>query len=223
MKDRKKLIIAIVAVLIIIVLVGGATFAYWTWVTNTAQQTNVSFVVNQSDLEGEMYATLEGGNGTTDVTAIKPSTCNGSNAIVKTITIKYLNKTVQAATVSATLKVTAFTARSTSYLPSSTNLGYLKYALTTSSSSCTTGVQKSGSFSGLTFSSSVTPTNLPLTLFTQTFTASANMSSEGTQTYYLYIWLDSSYEHQNSGSVNSDPMQGLSFTTQWSGTIAQNS
>ena len=88
MKDRKKLIIAIVAVLIIIVLVGGATFAYWTWVTNTAQQTNVSFVVNQSDLEGEMYATLEG-NGTTTATNLKPATCNGSNAIVKTITIKY--------------------------------------------------------------------------------------------------------------------------------------
>ena len=49
------------------------------------------------------------------------------------------------------------------------------------------------------------------------------MSAEGTQTYYLYIWLDSSYEHTNTGSVNSDPMQGLSFTTQWSGTIAQNS
>lgn len=221
MKDRKKLIIAIVAVLIIIVLVGGATFAYWTWVTNTAQQTNVSFVVNQSDLEGEMYATLEG-NGTTTATNLKPATCNGSNAIVKTITIKYLNKTVQAATVSATLSVTAFTARSASYLPSSPNLGYLKYALTTSSS-CTSNVQKSGSFSGLTFSSAVTPTNLPLTLFTQTFTASANMSAEGTQTYYLYIWLDSSYEHTNTGSVNSDPMQGLSFTTQWSGTIAQNS
>lgn len=221
MKDRKKLIIAIVAVLIIIVLVGGATFAYWTWVTNTAQQTNVSFVVNQSDLEGEMYATLEG-NGTTTATNLKPATCNGSNAIVKTITIKYLNKTVQAATVSATLSVTAFTARSASYLPSSPNLGYLKYALTTSSS-CTSNVQKSGSFNGLTFSSTVTPTNLPLTLFTQTFTASANMSAEGTQTYYLYIWLDSSYEHQNIGSVNSDPMQGLSFTTQWSGTIAQKS
>lgn len=222
MKDRKKLIIAILATLIIIVLVGGATFAYWTWVTNTAQQTNVSFVVNQSDLEGEMYATLEG-NGTTTATNLKPATCNGSNAIVKTITIKYLNKTVQAATVSATLSVTAFTARSASYLPSSTNLGYLKYALTTDSSSCTSNVQKSGSFNGLTFSSTVTPTNLPLTLFTQTFTASANMSAEGTQTYYLYIWLDSSYEHKNIGSVNSDPMQGLSFTTQWSGTIAQNS
>lgn len=221
MKDRKKLIIAILATLIIIVLVGGATFAYWTWVTNTAQQTNVSFVVNQSDLEGEMYATLEG-NGTTTATNLKPATCNGSNAIVKTITIKYLNKTVQAATVSATLSVTAFTARSASYLPSSPNLGYLKYALTTSSS-CTSNVQKSGSFNGLTFSSTVTPTNLPLTLFTQTFTASANMSAEGTQTYYLYIWLDSSYEHQNIGSVNSDPMQGLSFTTQWSGTIAQKS
>lgn len=222
MKDRKKLIIAIVAVLIIIVLVGGATFAYWTWVTNTAQQTNVSFVVDDKKLEGEMYAKLEG-NGTNTATSLKPSTCKGSNAIVKTITIKYLNKTVQAATVSATLSVTAFTARSASYLPSSTNLGYLKYALTTDSSSCTSNVQKSGSFNGLTFSSAVTPTNLPLTLFTQTFTASANMSTEGTQTYYLYIWLDSSYEHKNIGSVNSDPMQGLSFTTQWSGTIAQNS
>lgn len=232
MKDRNKLIIAIVAVLIIVALVGGATFAYWTWVSNSAQQTNVSFTLPEDaggadmDADGDgnpdLYATLEG-NGTTTATDLKPTTCNGSNAIVKTVTIKYRNQTVQAATISATLNVTAFTARSTSYLPTSTTLGYLKYALTTSSTSCTTGVQKNGTFNGLTFSSTVTPTNLPLTLFTQTISASADGAggAEKTQTYYLYIWLDSSYEHTNTGSVNSDPMQGLSFTTQWSGSIVQ--
>ena len=74
MKDRKKLIIAILATLTIIVLVGGATFAYWTWVTNTAQQTNLGFVLEDEDLEGKMYATLEG-NGTTTATNLKPATC----------------------------------------------------------------------------------------------------------------------------------------------------
>lgn len=223
MKDRNKLIIAIVAVVAIVAIVGGATFAYWTWVTSDEQQTQVSFTVTGPNLSAHIE-----GNGTTDVTSLKPATCDSSNAIKKTVTINYMNETTQSATVSATLQTTAFGLRNASYVPTPANLTNLKYALTTTSGSCSTNVatdlngnQITGDFSALTFNGA-TASNLPLTLFTQTFTAPANMSEEATQTYYLWIWLDKAYEHENVGDNNSDPMQGLTFTTQWSGIIAQN-
>ena len=222
MKENKKLIIAIIAVLMIIIAVFGATYAYWTWVSNSAQNTTVNFTTTAP--ETDMYANLTGnGSGTT---ALKPSTC--ANGLKKTVTIKYKNNTVQAATITATLKVTSFTFKSTSYRPTGGtdgDLKYIKYVLNTNSSNCTTGVQKEGNFSGLTIptsGSSLSASNLPLTLFSQTISVNANVATEQTQTYYLWIWLDSSYSHENQGSVNSDPLQELSFETAWSGTIAQN-
>ena len=48
-------------------------------------------------------------------------------------------------------------------------------------------------------------------------------SSPDSDTYYLYVWLDKNYEHTNEGTVNTDPMQGLSFTMQWkNATMIQN-
>lgn len=222
MKENKKLILAIIVVVMIIVAVFGATYAYWTWVSNSTQNTSVTFTTSAP--EADMYANLTGnGAGTT---ALKPSAC--TDGIKKTVTIKYKNGTVQAATISATLKVTSFKFRTTSYRPTggdSGDLKNIKYALTTSGTSCETGVQKSGDFRGLTIPTSGTGTvasNLPLTLFTQNISVNANINTEQTATYYLYIWLDSAYQHENQGSVNSDPLQGLSFTTEWSGTISQN-
>lgn len=226
MKDRNKLILAIVAVVLIAVVVVGATFAYWTWTTNEEQRTSVIF---SADIPG-LYASIEG-NGTTTTTALKPAVCTHStNAIQKEIVITYLNETVQSATVSATLQLTAFNLRSASYVPTTENLQHLHYALTTTSGSCDASIatdlegnQITGTFADLTPTfSGTTMNNLPLTLFTQTFTADANMTAEDTQTYYLWIWLDTGYTHNNEGSENSDPMQGLTFTTQWSGQVAQN-
>ena len=222
MKENKKLILAIVVVLAIIIAVFGATYAYWTWVSNSAQNTTVSFTTSAPS--ADMYANLTGnGAGTTN---LKPSTC--TNGIKKTVTITYKNNTVQAATISATLKVTSFKFRTTSYRPTggdSGDLKYIKYALTTSSTACDSGVQKNGDFRGLTIPTSGTATvasSLPYTLFTQTIPVNANVATEQSTTYYLYIWLDSSYTHENEGNENSDPLQGLAFTTEWSGTIAQN-
>jgi hypothetical protein len=48
------------------------------------------------------------------------------------------------------------------------------------------------------------------------------MTGEQGVTYYLWIWLDSKYEHINVGDNNTDPMQGLNFKVQWSGIIEQN-
>lgn len=222
MKENKKLILAIVVVLMIVIAVFGATYAYWTWVSNSTQNTTVSFTTSAPN--ADMYANLTGnGAGTT---SLKPSTC--ANGIKKTVTITYKNNTVQAATISAALNVTAFTFRTTSYRPTggdSGDLKYIKYALTTSSTACDSGVQKSGDFRGLTIpttGSATAASNLPYTLFTQTIAVNANVTTEQTATYYLYIWLDSSYTHENQGDVNSDPLEGLAFTTSWSGEIAQN-
>lgn len=227
MKDRNKLIIAIIAVLAIIVLVGGATFAYWTWRTDTNQQTVVSFKIENP--QAGLYANLEG-NGTTEVSALAPAACdNTEHAVMKRVDIKYLNKTVQDATITATLSVSDLNLRSSDYIPTTAQLQNLKYALTTTDDLCTTDVatdldnnQISGDFSDITFNDEGEHTNLPLKLFDVTFNAPGNMTKEETQTYYLWIYLSSDYEYENIGNTISDPMQELEFTTQWSGEIAQN-
>lgn len=84
-----------------------------------------------------------------------------------------------------------------------------------------------GTFSGLTFTSgATTANNLPFELKKGTSAAitqvvPAGTTTETTYTWHLYTWLDDSYTHTNVGTVNSDPMQGLTFKMQWSGTIAQ--
>ena len=239
MKDnsnRKTLIMSIIAVALIAALVSGGTYAYWTWVSNTDQKTNVSFSVT-NNMDDLMYARLDG-NGTTTVTNIKPAPCTDSTfAVVKTVPIKWTNKSTKDATVTATLSVTAFKFRDANYKPTTTGttepnptLKYLKWAIkadsaataatTSSPNTCETGTTK-GDFKGLTIPNSGTTvtSGLPLTLGSVTFTATANTSTEQTKTYYLYIWLDYNYPHQNTGSVNSDPMQGLDFTVEWSGTM----
>ena len=93
MTEKKKLIIAIVAVLLIIIAVGGATFAYWSWQTNTTQRTSVSFTIKDASLSGDLMARIDG-NGTSTVTNLVPtSSCTSSNALVKTVPIYYKNNT----------------------------------------------------------------------------------------------------------------------------------
>ena len=83
MKDnsnRKTLIMSIIAVALIAALVSGGTYAYWTWVSNTDQKTNVSFSVT-NNMDDLMYARLDG-NGTTTVTNIKPAPCTDSTFLL---------------------------------------------------------------------------------------------------------------------------------------------
>ena len=57
MKSKEKLLMAIIAVTLIIVLVGGATFAYWTWRSST--NTSVTFTVQGGSI------TIDGGGNIT--------------------------------------------------------------------------------------------------------------------------------------------------------------
>ena len=84
-KNNKNLILSIVAVTLIAALVVGGTYAYWTWVSNTAQRTNVGFtVVGGRD---DKYADLDG-DASTSVTNIKPAPCTVTTfAVVKTVPI----------------------------------------------------------------------------------------------------------------------------------------
>ncbi|MBQ2872484.1 MAG: hypothetical protein IJE89_00585 [Bacilli bacterium] len=242
MKKQKKVTIANVFLIVaIFLIIGGGTFAFWTWVNPEEEKTNIIFKTpGIEEMKSKLYANLEG-SGNMEVTDLKPSLCNGDNAIKKTIVINYLNQTKQTATVSATLEVPSelfilpvkeITENNELteqiLIPTQENLQELKFALTTESTSCDDGIvtdidgnEIKGNFSQLVFDTQ-TKKNEQLTLFTHNFTAPSNMSVEDTKIYYLWIWLDLDYTHTNIGNRNDDPMQGIRFITQWSGEIAQN-
>lgn len=208
MNNKNKIIISIVSVLLIITLVVAGTYSYWSWATTNNQQTNITFTVSGNP--DEMYANLEG-NGLTTVSSLVPSECTSNNAIKKEVVINYANITNNSAKIVADLSMTSF--NHGTLTPTNTQLESLKWVISRSNTSCTTNVVKSGSFSGFGTTIPQVLTNLEINVPAKT--------QETSETYYLYIWLDSSYSHTNIGNDNTDPMQNLSFQLQWSGTISQ--
>lgn len=221
MKNRNKTLIAVGIVLLIIVLVGGATYAYWTWTSSNAQKTNISFTIPDMIEEG-FYANLNG-SGNVAATKLAPAECtNATYAIKKTITITHKNTTPITANVTATLSAKSLTWKYGNQSGVQGKLSNIKYALTTSSSNCTTGAVKTGTLSGLTVGATAnTAATQNIKLFDQTFTSPANAANESTQTYYLWVWIDKNYAHQNVGNANSDPLQDIAFNLEWSGHMEQ--
>lgn len=209
MKENKnKIIISIIAVLLIAAIVAGGTYAYWSWSSNTAQRTNVTFTVDAPN----MSASIDG-SGSSTVASLAPTTCtNSTYAMKKAVAITYTNGTSVAAKLTANLKVSSVKAGISTPANTAAQLGKLNYALTTSSTSCTTGAVKTGNFMNILSAGS--------TVLTLDINVPAN-TAETTSTYYLYVWLDSTYTHENVGSTNSDPMQNLSITLQWDGSMTQ--
>ena len=213
MKEKNKLIIAIVAVILIIVVVIGATYAYWQWSTNTAQATNVKFTVpTQDELLG---ATLNGG-GSITVSNLAPAACtNGSYAMKKQISLSYFNQTSQTASIKATLTVNNWVQSH----PGTLRLNHLHYALTTGANAGT-GCDKGTIVAGGTSSSFVTSGALIDNVEIKSVPAgTGTAASPATETYYLWVWIDSTDTGSNTGSTVTDPMQDLSFTLTWTGTI----
>lgn len=246
-KNNQTLIMSIIAVALIAALVSGGTYAYWTWVTNETQRTGVSFNIANTTTDLGLSASLEG-NGTTAASDLKPTTCTDSTyALKKEVTITSHNETNAAAKATAILSLSTFTLaqnyNATSFNPNSTitvggsqvkRISLLKWAITSSDTDCNTNVTKTGNFSQLYASASAAIAGTPVSTITFSgknfsntqkvltaleFNVPANTATQ-TNTFYLWIWLDSSYVHENVGSVNSDPMQGFKIVTQWSGTMA---
>ena len=84
MKDKKKITILIIFT-IIFTLMGG-TFAYFNWMTNTAQRTNVAFTVKSNF---SCAADIGGNVSSNDARLIPTDDCTSADyAIQRTVTVK---------------------------------------------------------------------------------------------------------------------------------------
>lgn len=221
MKERNKLIIAIIAVVLIIIVVIGATYAYWQWSTNTAQRTNIKFNVVGS-VSNLMGANLNGG-GSATVSNLAPAACtNATYAFKKQVTLTYYNQTSQNADIKATLTLSNVNQPHSGTL----RLNNLHYSLTTGSNAgngCTSGTVVAGGTSSA-FPAFTNNTKIIDNVTIKTATAGQGTSASPlSETYYLWVWIDSADNGSNTGGTVTDPMQDLSFTLTWTGTMVTSS
>ena len=166
MKDKK--VIAIFIVLAVIFTILGGSLAYWSWQSTNAQKTNVTFTVGAN-----FSCSADGGGTITNTNYFVPTDCtNTTYAIQRTVKVS----TTQGANTPIYLNMNLKVNSIGSGLSGTTNF---KYALTTSSTSCETGLIASGNFYGAT-----TNTEKPLLIDERYLTSTTN------DTYYLYVWLD---------------------------------
>ena len=179
--DKKKKIVGVLITLTIIFTVMGSTFAYLSWSSSEEQKTNVTFTKG----EGFSCSVNGGGNITTGEVILMPTVVNDSTTsyyIKRTITV---NPTITDSLLPIYMDLWLDINSLGTGLSNSLNL---KYALTTSSTSPTTGVVSSGNFNGKIAGDKV---NL---LTSKEYTATT------TDTYYLWIWLDA--EETSSDTMN---------------------
>ena len=164
MKNKRMFIILIIFV-IVMALVGG-TLAYFSW--RSASNTAVTFTVEA----GFSCAADGGGNITSSQVMLAPSSCTNSTYAIKR-TVKVM-PTVKNGKVYMDLWLNIN--KLDTGLKNSDNFNCV---LSTSSTSCTTGVVASGNFKGKEVGNKI------LLLSDKKYLSTA------TETYYLYIWLDS--------------------------------
>ena len=170
--DKNKRIIIIVSITILILSIVGGTLAYWSWRTTDAQKTNITFTITS-----DFSCSADGGG---DITS-------GSINLVPTVvssttTGNYIKREIK---VTPTINTTGKTVYMDLWLDIKTlgsglsGTDYFKYSFTTGASSPEDGVVYSGNFRGLV------KNNRVRLLLDKEYTSSM------TDTYYLWIWLDS--------------------------------
>lgn len=217
--ESKKILIIALTILLVIVLIGGATFAYLSWESATNQKTTISGRVPNigEDLDGDgepdgFIFNITGGGVSTTANMYPTKNCSGNAALISdvtTVTVKNPTSTDMTAFLAIRATLTASQGSLTS-----TNKGYLKWAIVDTSTAATCS---SPTASG-TLANATTNTDIDTTI---RFTATKEATT--TKTYKLYVWLDNNYSHKNVGNVISDPMQNLNIKVQWSpdSTLAQ--
>jgi len=173
MNNKKKYLI--LTIFGIIFMFFGGTLSYWQWESNDNEQTKVTFTVN-SDFSCSVDG---GGDITSSDVMLAPASCNNSKyAIKRTITTDVeITGTNMSVLMNLWLDVNSIDPE----LKNSTNF---KYAITTSSDSCTDGYVDGGTFSGTT-----------VQLLTDKI-----YSKTKEDTYYLYIWLDAAETDSNTAN-----------------------
>ena len=160
MKDKKILVLVIIAIIMSIL---SGTLAYWSWASTSAQKTNVTFTVGSNFSCG-----ADGGGNITNSVRFAPASCTDATyALKRTITTSITNNGGEPVYMDMWLNINSIDS-------GLSGTSTFKYALTTSNSSCTTGVVKSGTFQGKA-------ANDKIQLLKGVTSGS---------TYYLYIWLD---------------------------------
>ena len=179
--DKKKKIVGVLITLTIIFTVMGSTFAYLSWSSSEEQKTQVTFTKEA----GFSCSVNGGGNIAEGDVILMPTVVNDSTTsyyIKRTITV---NPTITDSLLPIYMDLWLDINSLGTGLSNSLNF---KYALTTSSTSPTTGVVSSGNFNG-----KITGDKVNL-LTSKEYTATA------TETYYLWIWLDA--EETSSDTMN---------------------
>ena len=181
--ERMKLFITLTILSIVILGIGG-TFAYY---TTSKVATNITQIKS-----GNLTMTIDGGGNTN--ASFMPAKCTSSYAIKK--------KIVASATNTSGGKVSFSIGMNVATLSESLKRATMRYALTTSSDSCTNGLVANGNFKNATVGSVIWIVKNDYDNITQT-------SNSYTKTYYLYIWLDEKETQNLSGSISVN-MKGTS-------------
>ena len=221
----KNIFLAIVAVIFIGALVAGGTYAYWSWQTNETQRTNVTFTISAPGF------TIVGENVSSNTLA--PTTScyyvSSSSGHIQhtlagkaTVTADNNTSTTMRATITlkGALKPVSGRTLPTSGSNSAANIHWaikeVASATTGFSANNCTGTPGStyatGTFSGITPNA----TTLTYSDISTSITFDVAASNSVTKYYQVYVWIDSEYTHTNYGSINDDPMQGLTVALTFS-------
>lgn len=198
-ENRNKVIISITIVALIVALVSGGTYAWWTWVSANNTDTAVNITV------GRLEMILDGGGNITAQNLVPTSCTSTTYAVQRQISYSLINPTTVASTATIQLNPSTF--------PAQLKNSKLMWKLTTAANCGGTQVATG------TFGSTTQGRVMDLT----TIAVPAGTTTPITGTYYLSIWLDSSYTGTtNVGGEVKDTIQDKSMTLQLTGTIAQN-
>ena len=181
---EKRLYITLFIISILFLGIGG-TFAY---LTTTVTATNITQVK-----AGNLTMTVDGGGN--DNVTLFPSKCTSNYAIKKTIKASAKNTSGGKVSFSIGMNVAV--------LSDSLKRSTMKYALSTSATSCTDGLVANGNFKTAAQGSDIW-------LIKNDYDNITNTSNTYNKTYYLYIWLDESEtENITSGNISVN-MKGTS-------------
>ena len=173
--EHKKLYITILIIFIVVLCIGG-TFA----LVVTSNAINITQIK-----AGNLTMTISG--GTSENVSFVPSECTGDSAIKKTIVAKATNTSGGKVSFSIGLNIVA--------LSDTYKTNTVKFALTTSSTSCTSNLIANGSFKNES-------AGTDLWLIKNDYDNIAKSGNTYTKTYYLYIWLDQSETEYFDGNVS---------------------
>lgn len=177
MNKKKLLIIMIILGIAFIIL--GSTFAYLSWRSSEEQKTNVVFTIT-----GDFSCAADGGGNITSNDLIlvptEVTTSTSSNYVKREVKVKpTITKTGKTIYMDLWLDINGIDS-------GLTNSDNFMYAFTTSSTSPTDGVVASGNFKDKTVGDKIE------------LLSSKNYSTTSTDTYYLWIWLDSAETSQTT-------------------------